>query len=88
MPRAANGAVLSGILTRIVQSNRDSELIDMCVLALQCSRHCHLEGHLRRQLIAQAQFRAREEDDANAVGALANQRSELVRLPLDCFLCP
>ena len=32
MPRAANRTVLSGILTRILQSTSDSELITMCII--------------------------------------------------------
>ena len=73
MPRAANRTVLSGILTRILQSTcSDNKLITMCILALQYEvRHCHLEGHPPKQVTAQAQFRAREREEENAEGALA-----------------
>ena len=75
MSRAANRTVLSVILTQIVQSTRDSELITMCILALQYesrneTRHYHLEDHLLKQVIAQAQFQARERDEMNVVEAL------------------
>ena len=57
MPRAANRTVLSGILTRILQSTSDNKLVAMCILALQYeAQHYHLEGHLPEQAIAQAQF--------------------------------
>ena len=73
MPRAANRTVLSGILTQIVQSTSDSNLITMCMLALRYeARHCHLEGHLLKQVTAQAQFRAREGNERKVAGALEN----------------
>ena len=60
MSRAASRTVLSGILTRIVQSTSDSKLITMSIPALQYEaqlpRHYHLEDHLLKQVIAQAQF--------------------------------
>ena len=68
----ANRTVLSGILTRILQSTSDSKLITMCILALQYDdRHYHLEGHLLKQVIAQAQLRARDREENNVEGALA-----------------
>ena len=61
MSRAANRTVLSGILTRILQSTSDDKLITMCILALQYeAQHYHLEDYLLKQVIAQAQFRAQE----------------------------
>ena len=72
MSRAANRTVLSGILTRIVQSTSDSKLITMGILALRYeARHYHLEGHLRKQVVAQTQLRARERNERNVVEALA-----------------
>ena len=80
MSRAANRTVLSDILTRIVQSTSDSKLITMCILALQYeARHCHLEDHLLKQVIAQAQPRARERDEMNVVEALAKASLALAK---------
>ena len=78
--RAANRTVLSGILTRTVQSTSDSKLITMCILALQYeARHYHLEDHLLKQVIAQAQFRAREREEKNVEEALAKASLALAK---------
>ena len=52
----------------------------LCILALQyAARHYHLEDHLRKQVIAQAQFRAREREENNVEGALAKATLALAK---------
>ena len=72
MSRAANRTVLSGILTRILQSTSDSELITTCILALRYeAQHHKLDGCLLKQVIAHARAKARERNEINVEGALA-----------------
>ena len=80
MSRAANRTVLSGILTRILQSTSDNKLIAMCIVALQYeARHYHMEDHLLKQVIAQAQFRARERDGKDVEEAPAKASPALAK---------
>lgn len=80
MSRAANRTVFSGIITRILQSTSDSKLITMCILALQYeARDYHLEDLLLKQVIAQAQFRAREREETNVEEALAKASLALAK---------
>ena len=82
MSRAANRTVLSVILTRILQSTSDSKLITMGILALQYeAQHYHqvLEDRLLKQVIAQAQFRAREREEKDVEEALAKASLALAK---------
>ena len=96
MSRAANRTVLSGILTRILQSTSDSELITTCILALRYeAQHHKLDGCLLKQVIAHARAKARERNEINVEGALAkaspasiSEVINLVGLSLNCLLCP
>ena len=70
MSTAANRTVLSGILTRILQSAIDSELITMCILALRYeAQHYKPDGCLLKQVTAHAQAKARERSERNTEGA-------------------
>ena len=80
MSRAANRTVLSVILTRILQSTSDSELITMCTLALRYeTRHYKLDACLLKQVINQAQATARERKESNAEEALAKASLALAK---------
>ena len=80
MARAANRTVLSGILTRVLQSTSDNKLITMCILALQYeAQHCPLEDILLKQVIAQAKFRAREKEEKYVEEALAKASLTLAK---------
>ena len=59
--KAANKAVLSWILTRILQSTSNDELITMCILALSYeAQHYKLQDCLIKQVISHARTKARE----------------------------
>ena len=72
MSRAANRTVLSGILTRILQSTSDSELITICILAIRYEAQQYKpDGCLLKQVIAQAQAKPRERKQSKAKEALS-----------------
>ena len=63
-----------------IQSTSDNKLITMCILALQYeAQHYHLEDHLLKHVIAQAQFRAREREEKDVEEALAEASPALAK---------
>ena len=80
--RAANRAVLSGILTRILQSTSDDELITMtlCILAFSYeAQHYKLDDCLIKQVIPHARTKARERKERKVERALAKASLALAK---------
>ena len=72
MSRAANRAVLSGILTRILQSTSGDELITMCIIALSYeARHYKLDSSLIKQALSHARTKARDRKESEVEKAPA-----------------
>ena len=67
-------------MRRILSPESYQRLYMCAVLALQYeAQHCHLEDHLLKQVISQAQFRSRIREDKNAEGALAKASLALAK---------
>ena len=62
---------MQGILTRIMQSTSSDELIVTGVLALRYeAQHYKIQDSLIRQVVSQAQAKARERNERDVVRAL------------------
>ena len=65
-------AVLSGILTRVLQSTNDDELGTICILALSYeAQHYKLHDCLIKQVVSHARTKGRERKEKKVERALA-----------------
>ena len=86
---------MQGILTRIMQSTSSDALIVTEILALRYeAQHYKIQNSLIRQVVSQAQAKARERNERDVVRALDKASQSIAKsvmwvyIPIDCLLSP